>query len=845
MSIESRTGTEQRENLSPAQERQGNLESTARKLDGDQCLVGAQVDCADDLLQVAGDVPPPTLRESLDTQRESLAHRERQSEIPDPVEIVEDSETSGDVLETLGLSDGEQAVLEDIRSHIKAGNPLTPEQQNVIDHLGGKIEERGAEKVKSNIVRQYPDIPQVSEMTPKEAVQFAEQYGKVEAIFKYFNSVESETGIVYGVRNWFSETFKGNSLLERGKIGTALNKLKSGQLLSETEMKEVDTEMKDANEEARVQMYQGVIADMLERMIPGMNIAKDGLTGEALTADAINTISVLAMLVTGGGTMVARMGINAQRIANGIIKADVAATAYGLGEGVVGMDKSLESGDTSGMALNGAMMIMSALGLKAGISGMGMVANSKRMDMLEDHELNAQTTRGESVNRPTKETIRDTFEFWDPKYTNVPPERTREFIQNIGSEMIRAQGQVAQIFDGIGEKWTIIGSGAINRPKLNPDDVDINFTMTYAPQIRAKLEDMVQKGEIFVKRLDKEGTPLEGVDRKPIFDVGFNGKPLENGTPKFAFWTKLDNPDGSHKMVEVEMFGEGIRHTDGKTIGITQITSLEGAHIERHRIRMPNGEVRTLNMLSETGLKAQYAHNLMSEFRGDTLQSYRTALAEGKAPKAKDLMRFSKLQTLDEDTFAKVRGVIEETAQKFDRTTVAKEYKDVFGDRQAVFDLMEKTQGMYRKETPRRGRINVDVARAKEYLGNFPRLFEDLKQAKLDMVQSFDSLSGTNSIESLYGNFARVRDQMTPFEGLNQFLRTNKPENGALHFMATERYFSDFVHDYGKKLKKYIGDIQRKATKENRQLTEKENTMIKEIMDRMKNYNARSISVTP
>ncbi len=360
--------------------RVGQFETTFTE---EPCLSQNQTNCMQDMFRVAGESPPPPVRTEytqLQTRTERLetAQEEREangevvhtSERPKGPETLFSPDTAeGALLSQLNLNEGEQLALREIQERGRRGEPLLPEHQAMIDYLGKRLEGQGAERVKATIVAQYSDIPQVMKMSPKEAVQFAEQYGKVSAIYEHFQSIEGQTGMLDRAVNGISKFF-GKNLLDRGRIGQGLDKLKSGQLLTEEEMSKVEEKMKYLDGEAKVQIYQKVIADMLERMVPGMNLAKDGFTGEALTADAINTISVLAMLVSGGGSLIANMGIKTQRIANGVLKADVAATAYGLGEGTVGLVSSVETGDTSGMSLNGAMVVMSALGLRAGIKGL-------------------------------------------------------------------------------------------------------------------------------------------------------------------------------------------------------------------------------------------------------------------------------------------------------------------------------------------------------------------------------------------------------------------------------------------------------------------------------------------
>ena len=763
-----------------------------------------------------------------------------------------------EALQGWGFSENEQLALDEVQVRIDNGEALTEDDEQLVQYLGKKLENQGAEKVKANIVSQYPGIPQIADMTPNEAVKFVEQYEKVSAVYKHFQSVEDETGILYGARNWFSETFKGKSLLEGGEIGQGLEKLKSGQALSEEEMSVIDGQMENLDEEAKVQMYQKVVADMLERMVPGVNIAKDGFTGEALTADAINTISVLAMLVTGGGSLVARVGINAQRVANGILKADVGATMYGFGEGVVGMTNSIESGNKSGMALSGSMMIMSILGLKAGMDGQKFVGNPQRMEMMENYQRYAQETRGKNLNPQEIKTVNEIFKAWNPRFRNALPEETAMFERNIGHELVQAQGQVAKIFKGMEDRWTLMGSGAVNKKGLKRDDVDVNFAITDAPAVRRNLEQLKQEGKVFVQRLDEKKKPVIGADNQPIFDAGFDGKPMENGTPRFAFWVEVKKADGTTEMMqtnlsggdlktkkEVEMFGEGIRPADGKTIGITQITALPDVSIIRHKITLDDGSIVTVNQLNKAGVRTQYAYNLVSEIQGDTLQALQKALAEGKSPKAKDLMRFEKLRELGAGSFDEMKELIEKASARFNQSTVAKEYKEVFGNRQNVYDLMERSETLYKNEKPLRGRPAVDSTEAQRYLDDFPTLFDDLGDAKLDITRSFDSLGSADSIEALHGNFARVRDQLAPFENLNQHLRKvrPKPKEGALHFMATERFFSDFVHDYARKARRQVKRLKQKALSENRELSANEVEMRKEIEDMVARYKKRTISV--
>ena len=785
------------------------------------------------LLQLASETVPqiePALQrtEALDNT----------AEINDPIQISQEIASESispeeNLLQSLNLSPEEQQTLDTIRQQAQEGIAPTPTQQQVIGILGKRLEAQGAETVKTRIVSQYPDIPQITEMSPKQSLQFAEQYEKVQAIYNQFKSVEGNTGMLDSIGDWYNKTFKGRSLLNAGKVGEGLEKLKSGQLLTEEEMSTIEEKMNYLDGKAKIQIYQKVIADMLERMVPGMNLSKDGFTGEALTADAINTIAVLAMLVSAGGSMIANMGIKAQRIANGIIKADIVATGYGIGEGTVGLVDSVETGNTSGMALNGAVVIMSALGLRAGIKGTSYVAHPQRMDMSESYQAHAQGERHENFNLNERQTINETFPAWEPRFTNATPEQTGEFVRNIGPEMVQAQGQVAQVFDGIGDKWTLIGSGAVNRPGLKRDDVDINFAKTYTTQIRARLEELSQRGEVFMKQGDGDNvTFVNGYDFAP--------DPFKNGTPRFAFWTRVEKPDGTHQMVEVEMFGEGIRHTDGKTIGITQITGLEDVNIVRHQVEMPDGQTVTINRLNETGIQSQYAYNLMTEFRGDTLQSFRELLAQGKAPKAKDLMRLAKMRELGSGDFNSMREIIERAAQRYDKPTVDPAIRELFKGRGEVYDLMKRTQDMYTEARPLPGRGNIDVLEAQRYLDDFPTLFDDLGTAKLEITRSFDSLGRADSIEELYRNFAQVRDRLVPFEGLNQFLRTRKPDGGELHFMATERYFSDFVHDYVKKAYVRILDLMR-----NKQPSVEDRKMLEEIEDAYNQYMGKTLSVNP
>ena len=60
-------------------------------------------------------------------------------------------------------------------------------------------------------------------------------------------------------------------------------------------------------------------------------------------------------------------------------------SGYGIGEGTVGLVDSVETGNTSGMALNGAVVIMSALGLRAGIR-----FNSPRTGINEGYKAHIQ-----------------------------------------------------------------------------------------------------------------------------------------------------------------------------------------------------------------------------------------------------------------------------------------------------------------------------------------------------------------------------------------------------------------------------------------------------------------------
>ena len=235
----------------------------------------------------------------------------------------------------------------------------------------------------------------------------------------------------------------------------------------------------------------------------------------------------------------------------------------------------------------------------------------------------------------------------------------------------------------------------------------------------------------------------------------------------------------------------------------------------------------------------------MTEFRGDTLQSFRELLAQGKAPKAKDLMRLAKMRDLGSGNFDSMREIIERAAQRYDKPTVDPAIRELFKGRGEVYDLMKRTQDMYTEARPLPGRGNIDASEAQRYLDDFPTLFDDLGTAKLEITRSFDSLGRADSIEELYRNFAQVRDRLVPFEGLNQFLRTSKPDGGELHFMATERYFSDFVHDYTLKLERQFGKIRARALAENRPFTDRERAMNEELRRLIRRYESRTISVIP
>jgi len=497
-------------------------------------------------------------------------------------------------------------------------------------------------------------------------------------------------------------------------------------------------------------------------------------------------------------------------------------------------------------------VLMSAIGLKAGMDAKNFVANPQRMEMMENYQRYAQETRGENLNPQEIKTVNEIFKAWNPRFRNALPEETAMFERNIGHELIQAQGQASKIFKGMEDRWTLMGSGAVNKKGLKRDDVDVNFAITDAPAVRRNLEELERKGKVFVQRLNEKKKPVLDADGKPIFDVGFDGKPMDNGTPRFAFWVEVKKADGTTEMMqtslsggnlktkkEVEMFGEGIRQADGKTIGITQITALPDVSIIRHKITLDDGSTAMVNQLNKAGVRTQYAYNLVSEIQGDTLQAFQKALKAKKSPKAKDLMRFEKLRELGAGSFSEMKDLIEKASARFNQSTVAKEYKEVFGNRKEVYELMEQSEALYKTEKPLAGRPDVDSTEAQRYLDDFPTLFDDLGDAKMDITRSFDSLSGADSIEALHGNFARVRDQLAPFENLNQHLRTAKPENGALHFMATERYFSDFVHDYADELGEQIEKLRGVGNP----LSDSENNLIDEMEKLIVAYDTKTLSV--
>ena len=124
------------------------------------------------------------------------------------------------------------------------------------------------------------------------------------------------------------------------------------------------------------------VLNMLSRMIPGVNIYKDGLwvknedgtqslNWEALKADGVNVIAVAAMIASAGlssGVVAGlRLGVTGMKVARGVMVADAATTTYFTMEGGANLYEAYQHGDEDAMALNAAMTVMGVLGARASV----------------------------------------------------------------------------------------------------------------------------------------------------------------------------------------------------------------------------------------------------------------------------------------------------------------------------------------------------------------------------------------------------------------------------------------------------------------------------------------------
>ena len=341
-----------------------------------------QLDCSNQLFQIAEEEQPLSAHEQLTRQVEAFNQTSpEKSETIAPDESVQTQaeaiqlspeqqdrlqQPENTLLRSMDMSEGEQWVLEDIQGKIQKGEALSETDQQVIAFLGKKLEQQGAERAKELITSLHPDIPGIADMPPNEAIQFADQYAKVKAIHEAFKGAKDSA--------WSSRTlnkawefFSGKDMVDAGVVGQGLQKLQNGEPLSPEEMEHIVAKSEFLDASLKAKMYAEVGQDMIERMLPGVNIAKDGFTAQALTADAINTISILAMGLSGGASAVANLSAKGQRIVRGVATADLAATAYGVGEGAKGMYEAVQDGSNGGIALNGAMILMGALGTGASL----------------------------------------------------------------------------------------------------------------------------------------------------------------------------------------------------------------------------------------------------------------------------------------------------------------------------------------------------------------------------------------------------------------------------------------------------------------------------------------------
>ena len=394
----------------PAQERQRGLERQAGKLTNDQCLVERQLDCSNQLFQIAEEEPPLSAHEQLTRQVEAFnqtALETSETIVPNesvqtqteatrlfPEEQSRFQQPENTLLRSMNMSEGEQWVLEDIQGKIQRGENLSETDQQVIAFLGKKLEQQGAERAKELITSLHPDIPGIADMPPNEAIQFADQFAKVKAIHGAFKGAKDAAWSSRALnKTW--EFFSGKDMVDAGVVGQGLQKLQNGEPLSPEEMEHIVAKSEFLDASLKAKMYAEVGQDMIERMLPGVNIAKDGFTAQALTADAINTISILAMGLSGGASVVANMSAKGQRIVRGIATADLAATAYGVGEGAKGMYEAVQDGNNGGIALNGAMILMGALGTGASLKTL------KEVQGLEPIPVGLSTKLVDGADSPT------------------------------------------------------------------------------------------------------------------------------------------------------------------------------------------------------------------------------------------------------------------------------------------------------------------------------------------------------------------------------------------------------------------------------------------------------------
>ena len=858
-----RTPESSRETLSPSEVHQQEVDRDVKKLDSDRCLAENRLSCLGDIYSFAGETPPRSVEDSLrekaeatDTTPEAIRQVDPEESIRRQAESLSHEYTApdtieGDIFRSLGMDEGEVLVVNEIKEALLQGGVVPPEFEGMIPYLGERLNEAGARRVRDLVVDKYGRIPGIGEFSPQDAIQFADQHVKAQAIYDAFKMAKERTWLSQKV-NGLSELLTGKDLVDYGKVGQYLDKLENGELLTQEEMEKLVAKAESLNDSIKREMYLRVAQDSVERMIPGVNIAKDGFTADALGADALNAIALGAWGVSRGVDAVRRLSQTGQKIAQATVAANMGMTVYGMKKGVDDVEAGIKEHEGGLVARGFAELVMGAVGSLANarvlgelgamgneipvglsvkdvmdprnrpkearslISYLGRVnrADLERIerDYPEFREMAKKAriskeyhdyalSQGRNISQAERDTIKKTFEAWDPKITEATPEQTERFLQNIGSEMTQALTQVVDLFvDEKGqplEHYGVIGSLSIDVEGIPRDDVDVNFALPHAHIVERNLKRGVGQEKYF-RAIKDENKKIIG------YEPGYDSGTLPNGTPTFAFWVKVIGEDGQVKMKDAELFGEGIRHTDGKTIGITHISALPDVRVIRHQVPTREGQIIPVNIQSPEGAKNQYGYNFMTEFEQDSMEGFRAFIKDKKPPKAKDLMRLEKFRLLGAKDVDSMIGILEATAKRYDKPTVDPELKKIFApeNMKAAIGLLRQTKAEYEKAGPIEGMRVTDRTEAERSLQDFPTFFKSLDRSKLSLEVASRELKSARSIEDLEEPFRVLQENLGQYENMNAFLRETKPPEGILHFMATERFFSDHVRVFSQELEK-------------------------------------------